>query len=128
MPEGLRILVVDDSDEMRRAVAAVVVATGHEVVGEAADGLAAIELDPDLVVMDCMMPRRDGLSATAAIRDRRPAIEIIGHSIATDADIASAFLRAGACAFVRKGDTAGLLAELRRRNRSSREASAAQTQ
>jgi DNA-binding NarL/FixJ family response regulator len=66
------------------------------------------------------MPRLDGLSATAAIRDRRPAIEIIGHSIANDADIARAFLRAGACAFVRKGDTNGLLEELRQRNGSSR--------
>jgi CheY-like chemotaxis protein len=122
--EGLRVLVVDDSDELRQVVVAAIVSTGHQVVGEAADGLsaiaAALELDPDLVVMDWQMPRMDGLSATAAIRDRRPAIAIIGHSITTDADVACAFLRAGACAFVSKGDTAGLLAELRRSNGRSR--------
>ena len=107
----------DDSDEMRRAVVVAVVSSGHEVVGEATDGLsaiaAAIELEPDLVVMDWMMPRMDGLAATAAIRDRRPAIAIIGHSITADADLVGDFARAGACSFVRKGDMEGLRAELR---------------
>jgi CheY-like chemotaxis protein len=116
----LRVLVVDDSDELRRVVVAAAVSVGHEVVGEVADGLsaiaAALELEPDIVVMDWLMPRLDGLSATAAIRDRRPAIEVIGHSTATDTDLADAFLRAGARAFVRKGDAAGLITELRRRD------------
>ena len=124
MPEdllpGLRVIVVDDSAELRRVVSSAVVSAGHEVVGEAADGISAIaavlDLDPDVVVMDWQMPRMDGLTATAAIRDRWPAIAIIGHSIASDAEVARAFLRAGACAFVAKGDPAGLLAELRRRD------------
>lgn len=117
--DALRVLIVDDSDLTRNLVADAAVSLGHEVVGEAADGLsavaAALELDPDVVVMDWQMPRMDGLTATAAIRDRRPHIAIIGYSTASGAVVADAFMSAGACAFVDKADRAGLLAALRAR-------------
>ena len=116
--ETLRVLIVDDSDVYRSVVADAVRSLGHEVAGEAADGVsgvsAALELDPDIVVMDWQMPRMDGVSATAAIRDRRPAIGIIGHSLFTDEQVVRAFTRAGASAYVPKGDTAGLRAALQR--------------
>ena len=121
--QTLRVLIVDDSDVYRRVVADAVRSLGHEVVGEAADGVsgvsAALELDPDVVVMDWQMPRMDGVSATAAIRDRRPAIGVIGHSLFTDEQVVHAFARAGASAYVPKGDTAGLRAALQRRSNPS---------
>jgi CheY-like chemotaxis protein len=54
---------------------------GCQVVGEATDGVeavvAAIKLEPDLVITDWRMPELDGVAATAAIRARRPDIEVI---------------------------------------------------
>ncbi len=59
-----RILVVDDSPRMRWAVGELLTATGMEVVGEAADGTAALALtstaSPDVVVLDFRMPGADG--------------------------------------------------------------------
>jgi CheY-like chemotaxis protein len=119
--DALRVLIADDSEMARRLAAGAVLSLGHEIVGEAGDGLAAVaaalELDPDVVVMDWQMPRMDGLAATAAIRDRRPRIAIIGYSTAKGPEIEAAFLHAGACAFVHKADRSGLLTALRSRSR-----------
>jgi DNA-binding NarL/FixJ family response regulator len=120
LDDALRVLIADDSEMARRLAAAAVAALGHEVVGEADDGLsavaAALELEPDVVVMDWQMPRMDGLAATAAIRDRRPRIAIIGYSTAKGPEIEDAFMRAGACAFVYKADRGALLSALQARS------------
>ena len=123
--EALRVLIVDDSDVYRSVVAEAIRALGHEVVGEAADGVsgvaAALELDPDVVVMDWQMPRMNGVSATAAIRDRRPAIGVIGHSVVADEQVERGFARAGASACVPKGDMAALRAALQRGGNHNRQ-------
>ena len=115
----MRVLIVDDSDEIRRLVAGAVESLGGEVVGEAKEGveavIAAVALDPDVVVMDWQMPAMDGVAATAAIRERRPEIHVIAYSSAAGNDVACRFLRAGASAYIDKADWAGLMAELRRR-------------
>ena len=65
---GIRVLIVDDSVFMRRAVERLLTARpGITVVGTAADGLEgvkrALELRPDVITMDVEMPRLDGVSA-----------------------------------------------------------------
>src|ERR1700734_2223771 len=76
----LRILIVDDEKAVRTAVGRLL-ATRKEwqVVGEAADGAAAIgmvrELQPDIVIMDITMPRMNGLEATPEIKKALPAAE-----------------------------------------------------
>lgn len=66
-----RILLADDHPLFREGVAALLIARGFQVVGEAGDGLEALELarkmQPDLILMDIHMPRLDGLAATRLI-------------------------------------------------------------
>jgi DNA-binding NarL/FixJ family response regulator len=113
----LRLLIADDRARTRRALRALLaVHPGFEVVGEAADGEAAVEgverLQPDLVLLDVRMPRLDGIEATVRIKARWPAVRVVAHSLAVErrGDV----LAAGADAFVPKGaPTDALLAALR---------------
>jgi CheY-like chemotaxis protein len=115
----VRVVIADDSASLRCLVAQMVTSLGGEVVCEAPDGyaaiVAAVSLEPDVVIMDWHMPDLDGLAATAAIRDRRPGVEVIAYSATDECDVAERFRRAGACTYIDKTDTARLQAELARR-------------
>lgn len=82
MPETIRILIVDDHAVVRKGLAMVLrLEEDFEVVGEAGDGQQGVELaaelQPDLVLIDLMMPRMDGVTATRAIRKILPAARIL---------------------------------------------------
>lgn len=66
-----RILIVDDAAFMRMMIKDILVKNGFEVVGEAQDGVEAVEkyaeLKPDLVTLDITMPEKDGLTALKEI-------------------------------------------------------------
>ena len=66
-----RVLVVDDAAFMRKVVSDALVAGGHEVVGEAGNGVEAVarfqELKPDLTMLDITMPEKTGLEALATV-------------------------------------------------------------
>ncbi len=67
----LRVVVVDDQDLVRTGFALILERGGFDVVGEAADGAAAVEVvrrtHPDVVLMDVRMPRLDGIEATRRV-------------------------------------------------------------
>jgi two-component system chemotaxis response regulator CheB len=73
---AVRVLIADDSESVRALLRTVLTQAGCEVVGEAADGIEAIEMSsllaPDVVTMDVVMPKLDGLGATAAIMTHSP--------------------------------------------------------
>jgi two-component system chemotaxis response regulator CheY len=76
-----RILVVDDAAFMRKMVGDALADGGHEVVGEAGDGVEAIAqfqaLRPDLVTLDITMPGKDGLAALADIMAADPSAKVV---------------------------------------------------
>src|SRR6201990_938686 len=76
-----RILVVDDAALMRRMVIDVLQNGGHEVVGEAANGIEAVqrfqELRPDVMTLDITMPEKDGLAALREIIAVDPGAKVV---------------------------------------------------
>jgi DNA-binding NarL/FixJ family response regulator len=114
-----RVLVVDDQDLVRHGLRMILELGGHEVVGEAADGEAAVaataELAPDVVLMDVRMPGTDGVEATRRIvAAGGPSRVIVLTTFDLDQHVVDA-LRAGAVGFLLKDVTAeGLVDAVRR--------------
>ena len=78
----IKVMLADDHLVVRMGLAAIIsIERDMEVVGEAADGAEAVkraaELHPDVVIMDIMMPKLDGVAATAKIRKRNPETQIL---------------------------------------------------
>ena len=111
-----RILVTDDAAFMRMQLKDMVTKAGYEVVGEAENGNAAVELyqklHPDLVTMDITMPEMDGVSAVKEIRKIDPNAKIIMCSAMGQQNMVLEAIEAGAKDFFGK---AFLLTALQRR-------------
>jgi NarL family two-component system response regulator LiaR len=86
-----------------------------ELLGEARDGQQALrlceELAPDVILMDLIMPRMDGVTATRAIRERWPQVQIIALTSFKDKEMVQDALRAGAIGYLLKDVSVDELAE-----------------
>ena len=107
MSDAIRILIVDDHAVVREGLRAFLdLQDGFDVVGEAADGDEAIvtaeRLRPDVVLMDLVMPRRDGIAAMRVLRDRVPGARVIVLTSFLDEDKLLPALRAGAAGYLLK--------------------------
>ena len=113
----LRVLVVDDHVQVRELLRAQLEAGGHQVVGEAADGVEAVEraaaLGPDVVVLDLAMPNVDGLQALAAIQSAAPDAKVIVLSGFDGAMMSARALEAGALRYIEKGQSMNLAETVR---------------
>lgn len=106
--EPVRVLVVDDHEEFRRGVEALLsAAPAIEVVGHAADGRSAVamalDLQPDVVLMDLQMPGLNGIEATEQIVRSSPHISVLVLTMMEDEDSVFAAVRAGARGYLLKG-------------------------
>ena len=76
-----RVLVVDDAAFMRKMVGDALAKGGHEVVGEASNGVEAVEsyqtLRPDITTLDITMPEKDGLAALKEIMALDPTAKVV---------------------------------------------------
>jgi signal transduction histidine kinase/DNA-binding NarL/FixJ family response regulator len=119
---SLRILLVDDSLIFIEGLRNLLMARGLTVIGMAYDGLEAQEmarqLHPDVIVMDVMMPRCNGLEATRAIKAEFPQIKIVMLTVSEEDSHLFEAIKNGASGFLLKGMDANefctLLARLTR--------------
>lgn len=100
------ILIVDDAAFMRMMIKDILSKNGFEVVGEANDGLQAIEkykeLNPDLVTMDITMPEMDGITALKEIKSFDPEAKVIMCSAMGQQAMVIDAIQAGAKDFIVK--------------------------
>lgn len=102
------VLIADDHPLVRQGLRAVFEnADDIEIVAEAADGAEAVrravELFPDVVLMDLQMPKLAGIEATRDIRRRRPNTSVLVLTMYEDDDTVFAAIRAGAIGYLVKG-------------------------
>jgi DNA-binding NarL/FixJ family response regulator len=108
----VRVFVVDDHTVVRRGLQAYLETVDDmEVIGEAAEGREALDgiaalvaagRPPDVVLMDLLMPGMDGVTATGAITQRYPEIEVVAMTSFAEADKVQGALRAGAAGYLLK--------------------------
>jgi DNA-binding NarL/FixJ family response regulator len=108
----IRVFLVDDHTVVRRGMRAFFdLLDDIEVIGEAADGQAALDglaamatggSLPDVVLMDIVMPRMDGLAATKAIKQRYPDVEVVALTSFSEAERVHLALAAGAAGYLLK--------------------------
>ena len=100
-----RVLLADDFPGLHDALARLLTVS-CDVVGRASDGLEAIDaarrLQPDVVVLDVLMPGMNGLEACREIKSAAPAANVIVITAADDADLSARALEAGAAALILK--------------------------
>ena len=100
-----RILLADDQEEVRRAIAHLLEGEFH-VIGTAENGQRALELapvlSPDVIVLDVCMPVLNGIEAAERLRESGSASKVVFLTVHEDADFVNAALSTGALGYVLK--------------------------
>ena len=107
MAENVRVLIVDDHDIVREGQRALInTEPGMEVIGEAKNGIEAIELadklQPDVILMDLHMPKKDGIEASEEIKKRNPEARILVLTSFAEDERVYAAIKAGAMGYLLK--------------------------
>ena len=103
----VRVMVVDDHEIMRDGLREILERSGNfEVVGQAGDGVSAInialKLKPDVIVMDVMMPLKNGIDACREITEMLPDMKVLILTASAEEDAAMEAVAAGATGFLQK--------------------------
>jgi two-component system, NarL family, response regulator LiaR len=113
--EKIRVMIVDDHKVVRSGLSAfLMIHDDLEMVAEAANGMEAVQRcgqhQPDVVLMDLMMPEMDGAEATMIIREKYPNSQVIALTSFKEEDLVQRALHAGAIGYLLKDVTAEELA------------------
>ncbi len=113
---SIRVMIVDDHAVVRSGLTAfLLVYDDMELVGEAEGGREAVRqcerLQPDVVLMDLVMPDMDGATATQAIRQRYPQVQVVALTSFREEELVQGALQAGAISYLLKNVSADELAE-----------------
>ena len=103
---AVKLVIVDDAPFIREVLRHIFAGTEIEVVGEARDGVEAIEITrkaaPDVILMDIVMPRKSGIEATVEIMKEFPSTKVIACSTADQNHMVMRALEAGCCNYIAK--------------------------
>lgn len=119
MTHRVRVLVADDHTLVRQGLVSLLVESGEcEVVAEAADGLEAVEkaraTQPEVAVVDLIMPRLSGLEAVRRIHEEMPQVRVLALTVHEEEEYVLPVVRAGASGYlVKDSAVAELLAAVR---------------
>lgn len=107
MSETIRILICDDHAVVRRGLRSLLdIKPGMELVGEATDGVEAVEmareLKPDVIILDLIMPRKDGIAAISEIKQENHDARILVLTSFSDDDKVFPAIKAGALGYLLK--------------------------
>jgi two-component system, NarL family, response regulator LiaR len=121
----IRVLIVDDHHMVREGLKFLLsTALDLDVVGEAANGQEALDLvprtEPDVVLMDIVMPVMNGADTTALIKERFPSVQVIALTNYADGDLVEQTLQAGAISYLLKDSRPEALAQAIRDARDGR--------
>jgi two-component system, NarL family, response regulator LiaR len=105
--QPIRVLIVDDHTIVRKGIKALLIETRDiQVVGEAKDGIEAIQLakqlEPDVILMDLLMPRMDGIEATRQITAQQPQVRLLVLTSFVGDDKVFPAVKAGASGYLLK--------------------------
>jgi len=107
IPEKIKVLIVDDHQVVRQGLRTFLELQDDVlVVGEAGDGESAVDmvqqLNPNVVLMDLVMPRLDGISATRQVKSLAPSVKVIALTSFTEDDKVFPAIQAGASSYLLK--------------------------
>lgn len=114
MSETIRVLIADDHTVVRKGLQALISTHADlEVVGTAVDGVEAVEhaalLNPDVILLDIQMPRKDGVAAIAEIKAANPEARILVLTSFSEDETVFAAIKAGALGYLLKDASTGEL-------------------
>ncbi len=108
--EMARVMIADDSKAIRIALKDIILNGKHELVAEAADGAEAVEkfvdVKPDVLLLDLVLPKKDGLTALKEIMETNPNAKIIMITVLDNKQMIQDCISAGAQAYITKPFTA----------------------
>ena len=112
----IRVIIVDDHEIVRNGLSVFLeTCEDLELVGEASNGAEAVQLcaevNPDVVVMDLVMPEVDGIEATRIIRRNHPQTQVVALTSFQNDELVPAVLKAGALSYLLKNVSIDELAE-----------------
>ncbi len=104
--QPVRVVVIDDTFIDRRIMSQILRSTGFDVVGEANDGVEGLNMvdheKPQLVILDYVMPKMNGMSVLKEIKKRHSNVHVIMSTSESDRDIAVELIKAGAKDYIVK--------------------------
>ena len=106
MTKRCTVIIVDDNDMMRSILRGMLRGDEYEVIGEARNGIAAVDianrLKPDIICLDVMMPEKDGIEALCEIKVARPETEVVMITSSSDPETVQGAIQNGASGYIVK--------------------------